>query len=241
MGRVWRIPRRVSSHATKLFCQLNVAALQNLLGVFILSYEHRMDLSPDDFEGLWNGSSSFSTFKQIATPSRRTVSPCFRSQWNFHHANNILLTPPRDLYAKRDLLRNGPFFWDSFILETIRDAAALYRLQGVPRPLRASDMDETNHDAAPVRRERVRPRKEKEIALEDGDFVSEDLPLPRWNLGFVPGDGSGTSEAPLPDDFFANLPPGFTTPASLDEASRRGVVAERSVDQRGNAGLQLSA
>ncbi|KAF3534326.1 hypothetical protein DY000_02039539 [Brassica cretica] len=46
--------------------------------------------------------------------------------------------------------------------------------------------------------------------------------------GFTPGDGSGTSEAPLPDDFFANLPPGFTTPASLDEASRREVVAEGS-------------
>uniref|UniRef100_A0A0D2ZW05 Uncharacterized protein n=1 Tax=Brassica oleracea var. oleracea TaxID=109376 RepID=A0A0D2ZW05_BRAOL len=45
---------------------------------------------------------------------------------------------------------------------------------------------------------------------------------------FTPGDGSGTSEATLPDDFFANLPPGFTTPASLDEASRREVVAEGS-------------
>ncbi|KAF3607422.1 hypothetical protein DY000_02049043 [Brassica cretica] len=35
-------------------------------------------------------------------------------------------------------------------------------------------------------------------------------------------------EAPLLDDFFANLPPGFTTPASLAEASRREVVAEGS-------------
>uniref|UniRef100_A0A0D3CHT1 Uncharacterized protein n=1 Tax=Brassica oleracea var. oleracea TaxID=109376 RepID=A0A0D3CHT1_BRAOL len=66
------------------------------------------------------------------------------------------------------------------------------------------------------------------IALEDKNFVSEDLPLPGWNPGFTPGDGSGTSEAPLPDDFFANLPPGFITPASLDEASRREVVAEGS-------------
>ncbi|KAF3518884.1 hypothetical protein DY000_02060402 [Brassica cretica] len=33
--------------------QLNVAALQNFLGVLILSYELGMDLSPDDFEGLW--------------------------------------------------------------------------------------------------------------------------------------------------------------------------------------------
>uniref|UniRef100_A0A0D3EA75 Uncharacterized protein n=1 Tax=Brassica oleracea var. oleracea TaxID=109376 RepID=A0A0D3EA75_BRAOL len=68
------------------------------------------------------------------------------------------------------------------------------------------------------------PRKDKGIALEDRNFVSEDLPLPGWN----PGDGNGTSEAPLPNDFFASLPPGFTTPASLNEASRREVVAEGS-------------
>ncbi|CDY09322.1 BnaC03g63520D [Brassica napus] len=80
-------------------------------------------------------------------------------------------------------------------------------------------MDEPHPDAVPDQRERVRPRKDKGITLEDRNFVSEDLPLPGWNPGFTPGDGSGTSEAPLPDDFFANLPPGFTTPASLDEAS----------------------
>uniref|UniRef100_A0A0D3A9X1 Uncharacterized protein n=1 Tax=Brassica oleracea var. oleracea TaxID=109376 RepID=A0A0D3A9X1_BRAOL len=69
---------------------------------------------------------------------------------------------------------------------------------------------------------------DKGIALEDRNFISEDLPLPGWNPGFTPGDGSGTIESPLPDDFFANLPPVFTTPASLDEASRREVVAEGS-------------
>ncbi|KAF2590332.1 hypothetical protein F2Q70_00039025 [Brassica cretica] len=89
-------------------------------------------------------------------------------------------------------------------------------------------MDEPHPDAVPDQRERVRPRKDKGIALEDRNFVSEDLPLPGWNPGFTPGDGSGTSEAPLPDDFFANLPPGITTPASLDEASKREVVAEGS-------------
>ena len=105
---------------------------------------------------------------------------------------------------------------------------ALYQSRGISRPLRASDMDKPHPDAVPDQRERVRPRKDKGIALEDRNFVSEDLPLPGWNPGFTPGDGSGTSEAPLPDDFFTNLPPGFTTPASLDEASRREVVAEGS-------------
>ncbi|KAF2601315.1 hypothetical protein F2Q70_00027046 [Brassica cretica] len=156
--------------------------------------------------------------------------PFFRGKWNFDHANSILSATPRDLFAKRDLLRNGPFFWDSFTLDRIRNAVALYRSRGISRPLCASDMDEPHPDAVPDQRERVRPRRDKGIALEDRNFVSEDLPLPGWNPnpGFTPGDGSGTSEAPLPNDFFANLPPGFTTPASLDEASRREVVAEGS-------------
>uniref|UniRef100_A0A0D3AVX1 Uncharacterized protein n=1 Tax=Brassica oleracea var. oleracea TaxID=109376 RepID=A0A0D3AVX1_BRAOL len=142
--------------------------------------------------------------------------------------NSILPAPPRDLFAKRDLLRNGSFFWDFFTLDRIRNAVVLYRSRGIFRPLRASDMDEPHSDAVPDQRERVRPRKDKGIALKDRNFVSEDLPLPGWNSGFTPGDGSETSEAPLPNDFFANLPPGFTTPASLDEASRREVVAEGS-------------
>uniref|UniRef100_A0A0D2ZU55 Uncharacterized protein n=1 Tax=Brassica oleracea var. oleracea TaxID=109376 RepID=A0A0D2ZU55_BRAOL len=140
----------------------------------------------------------------------------------------ILPAIHRDQFAKCDLLHNDPFFWDSFTLERIRNAVALYRSRGIYRTLRASDMDESHPDAVPDQRERVRPRKDKGIALEDRNFVSEDLPLPGWNPGFTPGDGSGTSEAPLPGDFFANLPPGFTTPASLDEASRREVVAEGS-------------
>ncbi|KAF2549281.1 hypothetical protein F2Q70_00023115 [Brassica cretica] len=154
--------------------------------------------------------------------------PLFRGKWNFHRANSVVPAIPMDLFAKSDLLCNGPFFWDSFPLDRIQNAVALYRSRGISRPLRASDMDEPHPDAVPDQGERVRPRKDKGIALEDRNFVSEDLPLPGWNPGFTPGDGSGTSEAPLPDDFFANLLSDFTTPASLDKALRREVVAEGS-------------
>ncbi|KAG2275668.1 hypothetical protein Bca52824_058223 [Brassica carinata] len=58
--------------------------------------------------------------------------------------------------------------------------------------------------------------------------VLGNLPLPEWNPGFSPGERSGTIEVPLPSDFFADLPPGFTTHKSLDEESRRKVVAEGS-------------
>ncbi|KAF3549382.1 hypothetical protein DY000_02006437 [Brassica cretica] len=187
--------------------QLNVAALQNILGVLILSYELGMDLSPDDFEGLWSTRKTSIDYSYRMAPKRHmsiiqghtsnakgwferffyvridgvsveeNCLPLFCGKWNFHRANSIVPAIPRDLFAKRDLLCNGPFFWDSFTLDRIRNAVALYR---------------------------------------------------PWNPGFTPGDGSGTSEAPLPNDFFTNLPPGFTTPASLDEASRREVVAEGS-------------
>ncbi|KAF3504621.1 hypothetical protein F2Q69_00040939 [Brassica cretica] len=75
------------------------------------------------------------------------------------------------------------------------------------------------------RRQRIRSRKGKGVASEN---VLGNLPLPEWNPGFSPGERSGTSEVPLTSEFFANLPPGFTTHKSLDEESRRKVVAEGS-------------
>ncbi|KAF3522562.1 hypothetical protein F2Q69_00047808 [Brassica cretica] len=97
--------------------QINVAALQNFLGVLILSYELGMDLSPDDFEGIWgilqmprDGSSVFSMFELMAHPSRRTVSPCSVANGTFIVKNSILSAILRELFAKRDLIRNGPFF-----------------------------------------------------------------------------------------------------------------------------------
>uniref|UniRef100_A0A0D2ZPK5 Uncharacterized protein n=1 Tax=Brassica oleracea var. oleracea TaxID=109376 RepID=A0A0D2ZPK5_BRAOL len=229
--------------------QINVAALQNFLGVLILSYELGMDLSPNDIEGLWSTRMTSIDYSYRMAPKRHmsiiqghtsnakgwferffyvrvdgasveeNCLPLFCGKWNFHRSNSILPAIPRDLFAKLDLLRNGPFFWDSFTLDRIRNAVALYRSRGIFRPLHASDMDEPHPGAFPYHRESVRTRKDKKIALEDRNFVSEDLLLPGWNPGFTPGDGSGTSEAPLPNDFFTNLPPGFTTPASLDEAS----------------------
>ncbi|KAG2270682.1 hypothetical protein Bca52824_065237 [Brassica carinata] len=48
------------------------------------------------------------------------------------------------------------------------------------------------------------------------------------NLAF--GDGSGTSEVPIPDfdDFFAGLPSGFEGPQATSESGRPKVVAEGS-------------
>ncbi|KAF2594934.1 hypothetical protein F2Q70_00043920 [Brassica cretica] len=50
--------------------QLNVAALQNFLGVLILSYELGMDLSPDDFEGLWSTRKTSIDYSYRMAPKR---------------------------------------------------------------------------------------------------------------------------------------------------------------------------
>ncbi|KAF2536784.1 hypothetical protein F2Q68_00020670 [Brassica cretica] len=80
-------------------------------------------------------------------------------------------------------------------------------------------------DVLPAQRQRTRSRKGKGVAFEN---VSGNPPLPEQNPSFSPGERSGTSEVPLPNDFFADLAPGFTTHESLYDESRRKVVAEGS-------------
>ena len=94
----------------------------------------------------------------------------------FFSVNSILPATRRDLFAKRNLLRNGPFFWDSFTLDRNWNAMALYRSQGIFRPLRALDMDEPHPDAVPDQSERVRPRTDKgRFSVDQRGLVSEKL------------------------------------------------------------------
>uniref|UniRef100_A0A0D3DLI5 Uncharacterized protein n=1 Tax=Brassica oleracea var. oleracea TaxID=109376 RepID=A0A0D3DLI5_BRAOL len=137
----------------------------------------------------------------------------------------ILPPTPADLFTKRDLLRGSPFFWNSFTVERIRSAVELHRSRAVSQPLDVPYDVEPVIDVLPAQRQRTRSRKGKGIASEN---VSGNPPLPEWNPSLSPGERSGTSEVPLPSDFFADLPPGFTTHESLDEESSRKVVAEGS-------------
>ena len=72
--------------------------------------------------------------------------------------------------------------------------------------------------------------KGKDIDLGDLEFSVDDCMLPGWDPNLDFGDGSGTSEVPIPDfdDFFAGLPSGFDAPQATSESGRPKVVAEGS-------------
>ncbi|KAF2561827.1 hypothetical protein F2Q70_00018162 [Brassica cretica] len=246
---------RTLHHFGLSISQLSVPAMQHWLGVLISSYELGIDLNPGDFEGFWStrgtgidGSYRMAPKKGMAIIQGHTSHPktwfkrfffvqidresveesylhLFRREWNFTRVNRILPPTPADLFAKRDLLRGRPFLWNSFTVEQIRSAVELHRSRAVSQPLDVPYDVEPVIDVLPAQRQRTRSRKGKGVASEN---VLGNPPLPEWNPSFSPGERSGTSKVPPPSDVFADLPPGFTTHESLDEESRRKVVAEGS-------------
>ncbi|KAF3522930.1 hypothetical protein F2Q69_00048596 [Brassica cretica] len=85
--------------------------------------------------------------------------------------------------------------------------------------------------------------KGKDIDLGDLDFSVDDCMLPGWDPNLAFGDGSGTSEVPIPDfdDFFAGLSSGFDAPQATSESGRPKVVAEGSRIINGGLNLLGSA
>ncbi|KAF3576463.1 hypothetical protein DY000_02031177 [Brassica cretica] len=175
--------------------QLRVPALQHWLGVLILSYELGMDLNPGDFEGFWFTSGTgidgsyrmapkkgmaiiqghtshhkawFERFFFVRIDGESVVESylhLFRREWNFTRVKRILPPTPADLFAKRDLLRSRPFFWNSVTVERIRSAVELHRSRAVSQPLDVPYGVEPVIDVLPAQRQRIRSRKGKGVGF----------------------------------------------------------------------------
>uniref|UniRef100_A0A0D3E9G5 Uncharacterized protein n=1 Tax=Brassica oleracea var. oleracea TaxID=109376 RepID=A0A0D3E9G5_BRAOL len=89
----------------------------------------------------------------------------------------------------------------------------------------------------PAEEANARSLKGKDIDLDDIDFSVDDSILPGWDPDLAYGDGSGTSEAPIPDfdDFFAGLPSSFDPPSSVDELGRSKFPSFEGLNLLGSA------